>query len=229
MTETDRPSSPAQETSQDPARPRAILVVDDHDLVRMGVCALLQANTSAMPIEVLEAGDLAEAMAVYEANEDAIELVLLDLALPDTQGDAYRDRLLGLLDDLDLRAAVRLTDYLAECDVSALLFAADAVALPFTYGVSFKSGSLLAALVHMRAVVATTPKVEDPWLECGRHLLCVAPRDEHSLADALLRVLREPALRCELGAAGAEAARPFDWRTIADEHLTLYDRLLDRR
>ncbi|MDR6521402.1 DNA-binding NarL/FixJ family response regulator [Variovorax paradoxus] len=86
MTETDRPSSPAQETSQDPARPRAILVVDDHDLVRMGVCALLQANTSAMPIEVLEAGDLAEAMAVYEANEDAIELVLLDLALPDTQG-----------------------------------------------------------------------------------------------------------------------------------------------
>ncbi|WP_445288913.1 response regulator transcription factor [Variovorax atrisoli] len=96
MTETDRPSSPAQETSQDPARPRAILVVDDHDLVRMGVCALLQANTSAMPIEVLEAGDLAEAMAVYEANEDAIELVLLDLALPDTQGlsglMAFRER-----------------------------------------------------------------------------------------------------------------------------------------
>ncbi|RTD91120.1 response regulator transcription factor [Variovorax atrisoli] len=96
MTETDRPSSPAQGTSQDPARPRAILVVDDHDLVRMGVCALLQANTSAMPIEVLEAGDLAEAMAVYEANEDAIELVLLDLALPDTQGlsglMAFRER-----------------------------------------------------------------------------------------------------------------------------------------
>ncbi|MET3395471.1 DNA-binding NarL/FixJ family response regulator [Variovorax sp. 1140] len=96
MTETDRPSSPAQEASQDPARPRAILVVDDHDLVRMGVCALLQANTSAMPIEVLEAGDLAEAMAVYEANEDAIELVLLDLALPDTQGlsglMAFRER-----------------------------------------------------------------------------------------------------------------------------------------
>lgn len=96
MTETDRPSSPAQEASQDPAQPRAILVVDDHDLVRMGVCALLQANTSAMPIEVLEAGDLAEAMAVYEANEDAIELVLLDLALPDTQGlsglMAFRER-----------------------------------------------------------------------------------------------------------------------------------------
>ncbi|RTQ31251.1 response regulator transcription factor [Variovorax sp. NFACC27] len=86
MTATDRTSSPIPEATQDPARPRAILVVDDHDLVRMGVCALLQANVSATPIEVLEAGDLAEAMAIYEDNQDAIELVLLDLALPDTQG-----------------------------------------------------------------------------------------------------------------------------------------------
>jgi len=88
MTETDRPASPAEETrrQRDPARPRAILVVDDHDLVRMGVCALLEANVSATPIEVLEAGNLAEAMAVFEDNQEAIELVLLDLALPDTQG-----------------------------------------------------------------------------------------------------------------------------------------------
>jgi len=97
MTETDRPASPAEETRrQDSARPRAILVVDDHDLVRMGVCALLEANTAAMPIQVLEARDLAEAMAVYEAHQDAIELVLLDLALPDTQGlsglMAFRER-----------------------------------------------------------------------------------------------------------------------------------------
>jgi len=86
MKATDRTSSPIPEAAQDPARPRAILVVDDHDLVRMGVCALLQANVSATPIEVLEAGDLAQALAVYEDNQDAIELVLLDLALPDTQG-----------------------------------------------------------------------------------------------------------------------------------------------
>ncbi|RSZ42501.1 MULTISPECIES: response regulator transcription factor [unclassified Variovorax] len=87
MTEPDRTSLPFSETPQDTAaRPRAILVVDDHDLVRMGVCALLQANVSSTPIEVMEAGTLAEAMAIYEDNEDAIELVLLDLALPDTQG-----------------------------------------------------------------------------------------------------------------------------------------------
>ncbi|WP_286186414.1 response regulator transcription factor [Acidovorax cavernicola] len=60
--------------------------MDDHDLVRMGVCALLRANMSAAPVDLFEARDLAEALAIYEGNQDAIELVLLDLALPDTQG-----------------------------------------------------------------------------------------------------------------------------------------------
>ncbi|WP_093238496.1 response regulator transcription factor [Variovorax sp. EL159] len=86
MSETERTSYPLAEAPRDLARPRAILVVDDHDLVRMGVCALLQANMSEVPIDVLEAGDLAEALAIYERNEDTIELILLDLALPDTQG-----------------------------------------------------------------------------------------------------------------------------------------------
>ncbi len=74
------------EASKDSVGPRAILVVDDHDLLRMGVCALLQANASAAPVEVFEAGDLSEALTTYEGSQDVIELVLLDLALPDTQG-----------------------------------------------------------------------------------------------------------------------------------------------
>ncbi len=87
MTATDQPASRPAEARTDAARPRAILVVDDHQLVRTGVCALLQANvSSAAPLDVLEAGDLAEAMAVYARSQDVIELVLLDLALPDTQG-----------------------------------------------------------------------------------------------------------------------------------------------
>jgi DNA-binding NarL/FixJ family response regulator len=70
-----------------PAR-RAMLVVDDHDLLRLGVRALVQAQTnpSGETVEVLEAGNLADAMVIYEATQDTIGLVLLDLALPDTQG-----------------------------------------------------------------------------------------------------------------------------------------------
>ncbi len=68
--------------------PRAILVVDDHDLLRLGVRALVQAlvHPSREALDVLEAGTLADALATYDAAQDRIGLVLLDLALPDTEG-----------------------------------------------------------------------------------------------------------------------------------------------
>jgi len=72
-----------------PARPpTAILVVDDHDLLRLGVRALVQAQaaSSGASIEVFEAGKVADALALYEEHRDSIGLVLLDLALPDTHG-----------------------------------------------------------------------------------------------------------------------------------------------
>lgn len=67
---------------------RAILVVDDHELVRLGMRALLQSQVSpaGATLEVLEAGRLGEALAVYQRHRHAIELVLLDVSLPDTQG-----------------------------------------------------------------------------------------------------------------------------------------------
>lgn len=69
-------------------RSSSILIVDDHDLVRLGVRALLQAQTSpnGPAVEVFEANSLEQALAVYERFQPSIGLVLLDLALPDTQG-----------------------------------------------------------------------------------------------------------------------------------------------
>lgn len=80
--------SPAAETGAAARAPRAILVVDDHDLLRLGVCALVQAQASpsGANIEVFEASNVADALRLYEAHQASIGLVLLDLALPDTHG-----------------------------------------------------------------------------------------------------------------------------------------------
>ncbi len=80
--------SPAAETGAAARAPRAILVVDDHDLLRLGVCALVQAQASpsGASIEVFEASNVADALRLYEAHQASIGLVLLDLALPDTHG-----------------------------------------------------------------------------------------------------------------------------------------------
>ncbi len=71
-----------------PRRSICILVVDDHELIRLGVRALLQSQAlpAGVAVDLLEAGTLAEALAMYECRAQAVDLVLLDLALPDAQG-----------------------------------------------------------------------------------------------------------------------------------------------
>ncbi|QNK69338.1 response regulator transcription factor [Variovorax sp. PAMC26660] len=82
------PSSPAAQAGAPVPAATAILVVDDHDLLRLGVCALVQAQATSAgsQIEVFEAGNVADALALYETHQGCIGLVLLDLALPDTHG-----------------------------------------------------------------------------------------------------------------------------------------------
>jgi DNA-binding NarL/FixJ family response regulator len=79
--------------------PTGILVVDDHDLVRLGFRALLQAQSAAPAPQVFEAQTLAGALALYAGHVSAIGVVLLDLALPDAAGLsgllAFRDRFPG--------------------------------------------------------------------------------------------------------------------------------------
>lgn len=71
----------------DAAGPSRLLIVDDHELVRLGLATLIAAHAGghAAP-QVLEAGSLAQALECYSVHGSAIALVLLDLHLPDTHG-----------------------------------------------------------------------------------------------------------------------------------------------
>lgn len=63
--------------------PAKVLLVDDHDLMRLGVKALL--GSEGLAIEWLDAASLTDALLVYEQHPD-IALVLLDLNLADCKG-----------------------------------------------------------------------------------------------------------------------------------------------
>jgi len=65
-----------------------LLVVDDHDLVRLGLLTLVQTHASGVnqSITIFEASTLQEALALFEQHQARIDLVLLDLRLPDTHG-----------------------------------------------------------------------------------------------------------------------------------------------
>ena len=62
-----------------------ILVVDDHALVREGLCQVLKGLDPGESTEVLQAPDCAQAFALAQAHPD-LDLVLLDYHLPDMNG-----------------------------------------------------------------------------------------------------------------------------------------------
>jgi DNA-binding NarL/FixJ family response regulator len=64
--------------------PYRVLLVDDHQMMRLGLKALAQSEAT-LPIEWLEASNLGDALAMHQ-SEGLIDLVLLDLNLPDSQG-----------------------------------------------------------------------------------------------------------------------------------------------
>ncbi|MCW5655541.1 MAG: response regulator transcription factor [Hydrogenophaga sp.] len=63
-------------------------MVDDHDLLRLGLLTLVQAHAhaSGRHIPVLESRTLQEALDLYREHRERIGLVLLDLHLPDAHG-----------------------------------------------------------------------------------------------------------------------------------------------
>ena len=72
----------------EPSEPRGVLVVDDHELVRLGLYTLVESHaaSSGRNIPVFETSTLQEAVSLYHAKHDQIGLVLLDLHLPDAHG-----------------------------------------------------------------------------------------------------------------------------------------------
>lgn len=67
-----------------PVRPRKVLLVDDHELVRHGVKACY-GELQGVPLHWVEATSLQEALELY-AREGDVDAVLLDLNLADCKG-----------------------------------------------------------------------------------------------------------------------------------------------
>ncbi len=143
-------------------------------------------------------------------------------ALPGREADAWRAEIEGLIAGLGLAAAVTLTGWRPEDEVSRLLTAADVAVLPFTAGTTTRSGALLACAAHGLPLVATAADPPDPALRDGDAALLVPPRSTSALAAALTRVLGDADLATRLRSGAARLAATHDWGAIADAHLDVY-------
>jgi len=82
-------SSPAPAAPAEALRKGTVLVVDDEEVVR----GFLSRVLSQEGVEVLQAEDGAEALTIFEAKAESIDLVILDMIMPGMKGEEVLGRL----------------------------------------------------------------------------------------------------------------------------------------
>jgi glycosyltransferase involved in cell wall biosynthesis len=86
--------------------------------------------------------------------------------------------------------------------------------------------ALLEAMARARPVVATRAGGIPEVVEDGTTALLVPPEDPPAIADAVVKLLADPALRLRLGEGARERAALFDIRNAVRRMEQIYERLL---
>ena len=88
---------------------------------------------------------------------------------------------------------------------------------------------LLEAMAAGRPIVASDIDGYRGVLADGEEGLLVQPEDERRLADALVRLLKDPALRERMGRQGQAKAANYVWQKVAQQVLDYYRELLEKK
>lgn len=173
---------------------KTVLFLGRFDEPRKGMAVLL----SALPALVERFGEI-EILIVGRGDEDELREQAGDLA--------GHLRFLGQVDDATKASALR---------------SADVYCAPNTGGESF-------GIVLVEAMAAGTPVVASNLdafrrvLEDGTAGLLVPIEDPGALAEAVVAVLTDDALRAGYVAAASEAVRQYDWQVVADDIMMVYE------
>jgi len=123
---------------------------------------------------------------------------------------------------------VRFIGYVSEDDLSRYYRTCHVFCAPSTGFESFGI-VLLEAMASGKPIVASNIAGYRGVLEDGEEGLLVQPEDERRLADALIRLLEDPALRGRMGRQGQAKATDYSWQKVAKEVLDYYRELSERK
>lgn len=118
------------------------------------------------------------------------------------------------------------TGFLPPEEVSAAFAVADMAVLPYSDGISFRRGSLMAALAHGMPIISTVPRAHLPELVPEENVILVPPDQPADLAEAVARVADHAGLRARLSEGARRLSRLFAWDRIARDSLALYEVLV---
>lgn len=174
---------------------------------------------------------LAHALRLLMERDEHAELLIIggQTGDSDTANIQQADQAERLLGGLGINRRVHWTGFVEASAVSAYLLTADVIALPFKDGVSFRRGTLMAALAHGCAIVTTNPQVDIPELAHGDNVYLIPPDDPPALADALQDLYFDASQRRRLGVGAARLGQQFDWGKIAAQLLAMAEQVRQTR
>ena len=123
---------------------------------------------------------------------------------------------------------VRFIGYVSEDDLPRYYRTCHVFCAPSTGFESFGI-ILLEAMAAGKPIVASDIDGYRGVLEHEQEGILVQPEDERSLADALIRLLKDPALRERMGHQGQANAANYCWPKVAQQILDYYRELMERK
>ncbi len=174
---------------------------------------------------------LFRALARLVAASERVKLLMIGgrVGSSDPTNVAYLQKMEALIEQLGVADHVSWTDYVDAPEVSASFWASDICVLPYRDGVSFRRGTLMAALAHGVPIVSTFPRVEVAQIIENVNMALVPPDDEEALADKISEVAASPQLRKQLASGAAGLSKLFSWEGIAKGTMTVYEEVLTER
>ena len=137
-------------------------------------------------------------------------------------GDSYYEKLVKLVDKLNVRDQVLFIKTFPEKkEYIQYLVASDAIVIPYTNKLQASSGFLAHALTYGKAIVSTPFVHARDLLADGRGLLCKF-KDSDSIAEAIIKLAKNPEFRSEIEARALKYGLRFKWENIAKNLLAIF-------
>ena len=163
-----------------------------------------------------------EAMQVIREHDASALYLIIGKTHPDLvrrEGEAYRRQLWQLVKECGLQQHVEFVDeYLSQAQIVEYLLASDVYITPYLDPQQITSGTLAYALGAGKAIVSTPYPHATEVLTDERGIL-VPFRSSSALAEATLRILGGPALKCRLERAAYAYGRETAWPRVGERIL----------
>jgi glycosyltransferase involved in cell wall biosynthesis len=146
------------------------------------------------------------------------------LVIAGKKGWKYREIFKMMERDSELSLNVKFIDYVEERHLPALYSLASVFVYPSLYE-GFGLPPLEAMACGVPVVASSASSVPEV---VGAAALLVDPKDADSIADAVIRILKDKKLAAELSRRGPERAKMFDWEKTAKETIRIYEEILNK-